>query len=299
MFCARCGAPVFVLTGRRARRQRDASVVGMVGSLVMVGQSASLLVGGVIALAALGVEVRGDRTGALALGGTALVFVGLTLLFDLLGVSLLAGSFYVHMRTARAAATFARDEQARSLAMVGLLATVFLVLWLLVTLAWRVALAALVSFYPTPFGAPIGAVQAEDLRRAASIMLGLWVTAAFLLFLGATFGTRFLRRLRNLPLTFPRLLWPLETFLHFCAALSIAIVAPGLLARTRFELDLTTLRIVQTLGVIELVIVPALGMLAYLFLFREFRGLLRGPESVAGAPAPAPPTPADPPAGEA
>ncbi|MEK6851895.1 MAG: hypothetical protein AABY30_05090, partial [Candidatus Thermoplasmatota archaeon] len=218
-----------------------------------------------------------------------------TLLFDLVGVAALSAAFWIHMRMARAGApAAARDPGRRSLAFQGTLATVFLLAWVLVTLVWRVALAALVSFYPTPFGVDLGEVAAADLRRAASVMLGLWVAAACLLFLGATFGSRFLQRARGAPITFGRLLWPAETLLHVSAAVVILSVAPGILARPRIEF--TTLQLVEMLGLIELVLVPVLGMLAYAYLFLEFHRLFRRRAPIGTAPLPAP---AAPPGGEA
>jgi len=299
MVCPRCGRPVYLLRERRALRRRNASVVGMAGALLMGLQSAFMLVGGAIALVALSIATRGDLSGARGIADVAAIFVGLTLLFDLVGVSLLIVSFHHHTRAARAETGLAGPDSARhSLAFYSLLATLFLALWLLVTLAWRGALAAIVSFYPTPFS---GAVQLPDLaglRRAASIMLGLWAAAAFLLFLGAVFGTRFLMRTRGVPLTFPRLLWPLETLVHAGAACAILVLAPGLL--TSLQIEVSTLGLIQTLGVIELLVVPILGLLAYAFLFHDFLRLYRSAEEEGreSRAAPVAPAPADPPAGE-
>ena len=293
LFCPKCSHPVFTFTGRRARRLKDASLIGLAGSLIMALQSACMLVGGVIALAALNLAVGGDLSGAERVVGTAAIFVGLTLLFDLVGISMLAIAFYFHSRAARASSAFggAPDPERKSLAFQGFLAMVFLLLWILVTLAWRGALAALVSFYPTPLGIDLNGVGAADLRRAASIMLALWVAAAILLFVGTVFGTRFLQRARAAPLKVTYLFWPFETALHAGAALGIALLAQDLLSRPRFEVS--TLGLVQTLGVLDLVIVPVLGLLAYVFLFREFFGMFR---EVRPAAPPAPTTsPADPP----
>lgn len=295
LFCPKCGRPVFLLTGRRARRARDASLVGMAGALLLAAQAVIMLGAGVVALVALRMATQGDLTGATGIASSAAVAVGVALLFDLVGVSMIAGAFSVHTRTARAGVTLAaNDPERRALAVRGLLATVFLVLWLLVTLVWRGTLAAIVSFYPSPLGIDLGGVGAAELRRAASVMLGLWVAAAFLLFLGATFGSWFLRSARGTPLTVWRLLWPLETFVHFCAAVAIAAIAPGLLARPR--IDLTTLQIVETLGFLELIIVPVLGILAYAFLFRDFHEMFRRSPWSPPAPA-APASAADPPGG--
>lgn len=296
LFCARCGRPVFLLTGRRARASRNASVFGMSGSLLMILQSAFMLAGGVVALYALSVYLSGDDTRARDLLGMAAVFVGLTLLFDLVGLSFLALAFRGHTKGARVAglASGAPTPERRSLAVQGLLATVFLALWVVATLAWRGALAAFVSFYPSPLGADLTA-GVGDVRRAASIMLGLWVAASFLLFLAALFGARFLRRARGAPLTFWRLLWPAETFLHATAAIAIFAVAPSLLASLP-QVDLTMLRIAETLGALDLVVVPILGLLAYLFLFREFLTLFREMPMPGRGPSPAPSrTPTDPP----
>ena len=297
LFCPRCNRPVFLLSGRRARRTRDASVLGMAGSVLMVLQGAFMLVGGIIALVALRMAAHGDLSGALRTASGAVIPVGMTLLFDLVGVSILAGAFWIHTQMARAGATVAAQDPARrSLALQGLLATVFLASWVLMSLAWRGTLAALVSFYPTPFGVDLGAVVTEDLRRAASVMLGLWVVAASLLFLGALFGSRFLHRARGLPLAFGRLLWPAEALLHVSAAVVIASVAPGILARPRIEF--TTLQLVETLGLVELVLVPVLGMLAYAYLFTDFLHLFREGRVPGAVPAPLP-APVRPPGGEA
>src|SRR5437867_3645798 len=86
LVCPRCGQPVFLLTGRRARQRRDAAMVGMAGSLIMCAQSAFMLAGGSVALAALSAATRGDASAAYATAGTAAILVGFTLLFDLVGV---------------------------------------------------------------------------------------------------------------------------------------------------------------------------------------------------------------------
>lgn len=290
LFCAKCGRPVFLLIGRRARRARDASVLGLAGSLLMALQAVLMLATGGIAIVALRIATEGDLTGAVSVAYGAAITVGFALLFDLVGIGLLTGAFSLHTRMARAAATFAgNDLPRRALAFRGLLTTLFLALWLAVTLAWRGALAAFVTFYPSPLGVDLGVGFAE-LRRAASIMLGLWVAAAFLLFLGALFGTTFLQRARGRPLTFWRLLWPLEALIHFCAAVAIALAAPGLLSDV--QIDLGELQLIGTLGVIELLVVPILGCLAYLVLFREFYGMYREAPwsgSPRGAAAPAEP----------
>ncbi|HKZ63798.1 MAG TPA: zinc ribbon domain-containing protein [Thermoplasmata archaeon] len=299
LFCARCGRPAFLLAGRRARASRNASVFGMSGALLLILQSAFMLAAGLAALYALSVYVGGDDAAARATGTTAAVFVGITLLFDLVGLSLLSLAFHVFTRNARAGATLAErvSPERRSLGVQGLLATVFLVLWVLVTLTWRGALAALVSFYPTPLGTDLTGVITADVRRAASIMLGLWVVASFLLFLGALFGSRFLRRARGAPLTFGRLLWPAETLLHVGAALAIFAVAPGLLASLP-RIDVAMLRVVETLGVVDLVVVPVLGLLAYLYLFREFLAWFRGSALPGVPPASSPAAPSGPPGEE-
>jgi len=286
------------MSGRRAQASRNASLLGLSGSLLMILQSAFMLVGGAVALYALSFAVRGDLTTALEVAGTAAVLVGITLLFDLVGLTFLSTAFWLHAKTARVGPAFAPapDPERRSLAFQGLLAAVFLLLWLLVTLAWRGALAAIVSFYPSPFGTDLGGIASDDLRRAAGVMLGLWVVAAFLLFLGAVFGTRFLQRARGVPVSFWRLLWPAETLLHFGTAVAILAVAPGLLAR-RLQVEIGTLRVIETLGVLDLLVVPILGLLAYGFLFREFWALFRrAPAPGASPPAPAP-SPTDPPGG--
>lgn len=274
LHCPRCGRPAFARSGRRSRRRRDASLLGMVGSLVLAAQSGSMLVGGAIALAALDLAVRGDTGGAVSLAGSAAIFVGFTLLFDLLGVALLAGAFHGHARAIRERGALEDAVARQQLARQGRRAAILLVLWLLVTLAWRGALAALVSFYPTPFGGPLEPPAVADVQLAASVMLGLWVAAALLLFAGALNGMRFLRRLRKAPMTLPRALWPLETLVHFAAAVAILAIAPTVLAQLQ-RLELGTLRIVQTLAVIDLVLVPVLGVLAYAYLFLEFRRLHR------------------------
>lgn len=274
LFCPHCNRAVFLLTGRRARSARNASVLGMAGSLLMVLQGAFMLVGGAIALVALRLAAYGDLSGGLATAVGAAVFVGVTLLFDLAGISLLVGAFYLHTRTARARATLAPPDPERlALARRGMLATVFLLAWLGVTLAWRIALAGLFSFYPTPFGVDLGGIGTADLRAAASVMLGLWTVAALVLFLGALFGTSFLRRARGAPVTFWRLLWPAETLMNLSMALVILGIAPGLLARPRIEFS--SLQLVETLGTVELALIPILGMLAYAYLFREFLLLFR------------------------
>ena len=295
LVCPRCGNPVFLLAGRRSRQRRDAAMVGMAGSLLMCAQSAFMLAGGSFALAALAMATRGNVAAAYSTAGTAAILVGFTLLFDLVGVLLLVLSFHRYTRAVTAGATMASaDPQRRAFVLHGRVASALLALWLLVTVAWRAALASLVSFYPTPF-ARIEGVSLAEVQRAASIMLALWVAAAFLLFLGAVFGTRFLLRARGVPLTFPRLLWPLETLVHFCAAAVVFVVAPGLLAGPNL-LELSSLAIVQTLGAIELLVVPVLGLLAYASLFLEFSRLHRAAQDVRVAASAAVPT--DPPAGE-
>lgn len=285
LHCPKCGRPAFVVAARQDRGRRDASLLGMVGSLVLAVQAASMLVGGAIALAALDLAVRGDTGGAVSLAENAAIFVGFTLLFDLLGIGLLSAALQGHARAIRGRGAL-EDAEARSqLARRGRRAALLLVLWLLVTVAWRGALAALVSFYPTPFGGPLEPPAVADVRLAASVMLGLWVAAALLLFLGAFLGTRFLRRLRGAPMTLPRALWPLETLVHFAAAVAILGIAPTVLAQLQ-RLELGTLRIVQTLAVVDLVLVPALGVLAYAYLFLEFRRLHR--DAASGVPGPAP-----------
>ena len=292
--CPRCGRPVYQLAGRRARRRRNASVVGLAGSLMMAAQSACMLVGGSIALVALSAAASGELDRGRSIAGTAAILVGFALLFDLVGVAFLIGAFHAYSR-ASGVPLGTRDPERRSFLFHGFLATIFLLLWLLVTLAWRGALAAIVTFYPTPFGGGIGPVATADVQRAASIMLGLWVTAAFLLFLGAVYGTRFLARARGMPITFPRLLWPFETFVHVCAAVAILIVAPGLLANLRLEMS--TLSLIETLGAVELIVVPVLGLLAYTFLFRDFVHLYRASIGPIVARPPPEPVPAEPPAG--
>jgi len=294
LFCPRCAAPVFLLTGRRARSARNASMFGMAGAILMVLQGLLFLVGGVIALFALRMAADGDLTGASDAATRAAIPIGVTLLFDLVGVAFLAGAFWMHSRTARAGATIAaKDPERQALARVGLLATLSLLLWLALTLMWRVTLAGLFPFYPSLFGVDTDLVTQEQIRRAASIMLGLWAAAALALFAGAVFGTRFLQRARGMPVTFWRLVWPIETALHFAAALVILAVAPGILAR--FQIEFSTLQLIETLGLLELVVVPALGMFAYTYLFLEFLRLFRQRTAVG----PAAPAPAAPPGGEA
>jgi len=293
LFCPKCGHALFLLSGRRARRARDASVAGMAGCLLMAAQAVLMLVAGAIAFVALRMATQGDLSGATEVAGGAALALGVALLFDLAGIGLLVFALHTHMRIARTGAVLSNDPDRRALAFRGFLATLFLALWLVVTLVWRGALAAFVSFYPSPFGIDLSGVGAADVRRAASIMLALWVGAAFLLFLGAVFGATFLQRARGVRLTFWRLLWPLETGIHFCAAVAIALIAPGLLARPRIEL--TALQIVETLGVLELFVVPILGFLAYAVLFRDFYGMFReSPWTRAPRAAPV----ADPPSGE-
>jgi len=294
LFCPKCGRPVFTMSARRAKRARDASLLGIAGSLLMVLQAVLMLATGAIAFSALRIATRGDLTSALGVARSAAVTVGFALLFDLVGVAFLAGAFYIHMRMARAAATFSsNDPDRRALAFRGFLTALFLALWLAVTLAWRGALAAFISFYPSPFGVDLGGVGSAELRRAASIMLGLWVAAAFLLFLAALLGTRFLERARGQRLTFWRLLWPVETAIHFTAAVAIALAAPSLLADV--QIDLGELQLVGILGTIELIVVPILACLAYGSLLRDFYGMFREmPWSHAPGLAPAA---ADPPGG--
>jgi putative Mn2+ efflux pump MntP len=116
-------------------------------------------------------------------------------------------------------------------------------------------------------------------------MLGLWVAAAFLLFLGARAGARFLRERRGARTTFWRILWPLETLIHFSAALGITLLAPALLARLA-QIELTTLRFALVLGMIDLVLVPALGVLAYTYMFGDFLDLYREARGAEAPPAP-------------
>jgi len=269
----------------------------MAGSLMMCMQSAFMLAGGSVALVALSQATAANMDAARSVAGLAGVLIGFTLLFDLVGVGLLVFSFYQYTQALRAGPTLAAvDAQRRSFVFQGLLATIFLGLWLAVTLAWRGALASFISFYPSPFGPRVGAVSLAEIQRAASIMLALWVAAAFLLFLGAVFGTRFLLRARGVPLTFPRLLWTMETLLHFCAAAVILVIAPGLLANANL-LELRSVAVVQTLGAIELLVVPVLGLLAYAFLFRDFSHLHRASQAAPAKPAAPSAAPTDPPAG--
>src|SRR3990170_2319269 len=279
MACPRCGKPVFTVPLRRRRKQRESALVGMAGSAIMAAQSASMVMGGVLAFVALGREFAGARGEALAWLGHASVFVGITLLFDFVGVSLLSGSFFLHSKAVRGEARIDRGVPAP--ARPALLPSVFLLLWVLVTAAWRIALAAILQFYPTPLGADFDQVPVPDLQRAAAIMLGLWVVAAFLLFLGARWGSRFLRETKGRPVTFWRILWPLETLIHF--------VAPALLANLA-QLEITTLRTALALGVIDVALVPSLGVLAYTYMFGDFLDRFRearGPAAPsASAPAP-------------
>ena len=284
LYCLRCGRPTY-WSGRRLRRQRDAAVVGLAGSAVMASQSASMLAGGILGLYAVTREFAGDRSGAISLLGVAAVFVGFTLLFDLIGVLLLSGSFYLRSRVSGVDSSADAETRRRRLAFLGHMAALLLVLWVLVTLAWRVVVAVLVRFYPTPAGGDISAVLGSDLRRAAPIVLGLFVAAAFVLFLASYLGARFLQRARGVPMTFGRFLWPLETFVHFSAAVGFLVLAPSFLRGSPIEL--TALRAGQALVAIDFVLVPALGLLAYLFLFRDFYQGFRGaraPSSVPGVP---------------
>ena len=287
MACPRCGKPVFTVPHHRRRKQRESALVGMAGSAIMAAQSASMVMGGVLAFIALNREFAGARSEALAWLGHASVFVGITLLFDFVGVSLLSGSFFLHSKAVRGEAR--TDPRLLGLARPALLASIFLLLWVLVTAAWRIALAAILQFYPTPLGADFDQVPVPDLQRAAAIMLGLWVVAAFLLFLGARWGSRFLRETKGRPVTFWRILWPLETLIHFVAAAGIALVAPALLANLA-QLEITTLRTALALGVIDVALVPSLGVLAYTYMFGDFLDRFRearGPAAPsASAPAP-------------
>ena len=285
MACPRCGKPVFTVPALRQRKRRESALVGLAGSAIMAAQSASLVIGGVLAFVALNREFAGSRGEALAWLGHASVFVGLTLLFDFVGVSLLSGSFFLNSKATRADARL--NPTLLALTRLSLLASVFLLLWVLVTAAWRVALAAIIQFYPTPFGADFDQVPVPDLQRAAAIMLGLWVVAAFLQFLGAWRGSKFLRETKGRPVTFWRILWPLETFIHFVAASSIALVAPSLLANLA-QLEVTTLRIALALGVIDVVLVPSLGVLAYTYMFGDFLDRFREAREPAAPPAPTP-----------
>lgn len=294
LFCPKCGRPAFAFAGRRAQAVRNASVFGMAGSTLMVFQSGCMLAGGVVALSALGVAIRGDTRAAIETAGTAVIFVGLTLLFDLIGVAFLALALYVHAKTARSAARLAPapDPARHSLARQGFLASACLALWLVVTVAWRGALAAFVSFYPTPLGVDLQSIASADVRRGAGIMLGLWVVAAFLFLFGAILSTRFLQRARGAPVTLPRLLWPTETVVHAGTATTIAIVAPGILAQSLASVQIGTVQAVEVLGGLELIVVPALGLLAYVSLFREFLGLFReSPPARASRTSPAPSEP--------
>ncbi len=297
LFCPRCNAPVFAMTGRRARRVRTASLFGTVGSLVMALQAGCMLVGGGIALYALSVAVAGDLRSAERVVGVAAIFVGFALLFDLVGVAFLGIAFHIHSRAARASVTLGGAHPGRArVAFEGFLATVFLFLWISVTLAWRGLVAAFVAVYPTPLGLDLsGGVQTQALRDAAAIILPLWVAAAFLLFLGAVFGTRFLMGARGKVTGVAQMFWPLETGLHAFAALAIALVAQSVLASPR-GYELSTLTLVQTLGLLDLVIVPFLGLVAYLALFREFLGMFREGRTPARPAVAA--SPADPPGGE-
>ncbi len=255
----------------------------MAGSAVMAAQSASMVMGGVLAFIALGREFAGDRGGALAWLGYAAVFVGVTLLFDLVGVALLSTSFFLHSKALRGEARI--DPKLRALSGTALFTSVFLLLWLLVTVAWRVAFALIIRFYPTPFGANFDRVPVPDLQRAAAVMLGLWIVAAFFLFLGARWGSRFLRELKGRPLTFWRILWPLETAIHFVAAVGIILVAPTILANLA-QHEITTLRIALALGLIDLVLVPSLGVLAYTYMFGDFLDRFREAREPASPAAP-------------
>lgn len=277
--CPRCGRPSFSVPVRERRKRRDSSLVGMAGAAMMAAQSASMVIGGVLALIALSRELASSRGEALAWLGYASVFIGVTLLFDLVGVSLLSASFYLHSKSLRGEARV--DPNLRPLARTALLASVFLLLWVLVTIAWRAALAVIIQFYPTPLGANFNQVPVPDVRRAAAVMLGLWVVAAFLLFLGARWGARFLRETKGRPVTFWRILWPMETLIHFVAATGLALVAPILLANLA-QLEFTSLRIAIALATIDLTLVPSLGFLAYSFMFGDFRNRFRearGPAS--------------------
>lgn len=291
MVCPRCGAPTFHMPFQQRRKRRDSALVGMAGSAIMAAQSASMVLGGVFAFIALGREFAGSRGEAVAWLGYASVFVGVTLLFDLVGVSLLSGSFFLHSKAVRSEAR--ADPRLRPLARTALLASVFLLVWVLVTVAWRVALAVIIQFYPTPFGADFDRVPVPDLQRAAAVTLGLWVVAAFFLFLGARGGSRFLRELKGRPVTFWRILWPLETLIHFVAAVGIALVAPLLLANLA-QLEITALRVALALGLIDFALVPSLGVLAYTYMFGDFLDRFREAQEPA-SPAPPAPVPARPP----
>jgi hypothetical protein len=246
-----------------------------------------MFIGGALAFVALGRWFAGSLAEALAWLGYAAVFVGVTLLFDLVGVSLLAWSFSLHSKAVRAEARTHVDL--RPLARPALLAAILLVLWVLVTAAWRVSLAAIVQFYPSPFGVDFDRVPVPDLQRAAAVMLGLWVVAAFLLFLGSRWGSQFLRQTKGRPATFWRILWPLETFIHFVAATGIALVAPTLLANLA-QLEITTLRTALALGLIDVVLVPCLGVLAYTYMFGDFLDRFREAREPASPSPPAPTT---------
>ena len=280
MACPRCGTPAFSVPLHRQRKRREAALVGMAGSAIMAMQSASMFLGGVLAFVAVSRYLDGSLAEALAWLGHAAVFVGVTLLFDFVGVSLLSWSFFLHSREVRA--------EARSkltllpLTRPAMLAAIFLLLWVLVTAAWRVALAATIQFYPTPLGVDFRQVPTPDLQRAAAVMLGLWVVAAFLLFLAARWGARFLRETKGRPVTFWRILWPMETFIHFVAAAGIALVVPILLAR----LEVTTLKTALALGMIDALLVPTLGVLAYTYMFGDFLDRFRESREPA---APSPP----------
>jgi hypothetical protein len=132
-----------------------------------------------------------------------------------------------------------------------------------------------------------------DLQRAAAVTLGLWVVAAFFLFLGARWGSRFLREMKGRPVTFWRILWPLETLIHFVAAVGIALVAPLLLANLA-QLEITALRTALALGLIDFALVPSLGVLAYTYMFGDFLDRFREAREPA-SPAPPAPVPARPP----
>lgn len=264
--CPQCGVPAYSAPITPRRRWREAVLVGMAGSGIMAAQSASMVIGGALAFVALGREFAGARGEALVWIGHASVFVGFTLLFDLVGVSLLAYSFLLHARILRREARSGPKIRARAVQSGRTAGLLFA--WVLVTIAWRVILAAIIRFYPTPFGANFDRIPVPALQRAASVMLAMWVLAAFLLFLGARSGARLLREMDNRPASFWRILWPLEAFIHLLAAVGLALVVPVLLANLG-QIEVTTLRIALALAVVDAVLVPTLGFLAYTYLFRD------------------------------
>src|SRR3989304_3541967 len=74
MACPRCGKPVFTVPALRLRRRRESALVGLAGSAIMAAQSASLVIGGVLAFVALNREVAGSPGGAPAPPGAARAF---------------------------------------------------------------------------------------------------------------------------------------------------------------------------------------------------------------------------------